>query len=323
MNRRGALAALLVMGLGPGVSGAQPRVPTVGVLWIEATKPSAQLAPLLEGLRARGHVAGQNLRIDERFVVDSYAGLAPAAAQLVAAKPDVIVAFGGSAIEAAHRATKTIPIVMVGGGDVVKLGIVKSLAKPGGNVTGLTGISADLSGKRLELLKEAFPAARRVAVVLYPGSEVELQSLRTYQSAAAALRLEVRPVEVRGAADIERFVAALSRADADVIAFVGSTLFRANASRIVAAAAKTRLPAIYTDALYPDLGGTMSYGPSIADYFRQAGAYIDKILKGAKPADLPMEQPTRLELVINARAAREQGIELGRALLARADRIIQ
>jgi putative ABC transport system substrate-binding protein len=293
------------------------------VLWIEAAKPSPQLAPLLQGLRARGYVVGENLRIDDRFVVDRYERLADAAARLVASKPDVIVTYGGTAIAAAYKATSTIPIVMVGGGNPVRLGVVKSLAKPGGNVTGLTSISTDLSGKRLELLKQAFPPARRVAVVLYPGSEVERQSLKIYESAAAALQLEVRVIEVRSAADIARVVAPLARADADVIAFIGSTLFRANAPEIVAAAAKTRLPAIYTDALYPELGGVMSYGPNIADNFRQVGVYIDKILKGAKAADLPVEQPTRLELVINARAAKEQGIELGQALLARADRIIQ
>ena len=322
MNRRDVLLAALAAGV-PGLSHPQSRVPTVGLLWIEAAKPSPQLAPLLEGLRARGYEPGRSIRIDERFLVEGYAALSQAARRLVAEKPDVIICYGGTATQAARNATATIPIVMIGSSDPVKLGFIKSLAKPGGNITGVTAITSDLSGKRLELLKEAFPQMRRFAVVFSPRSLAERESLRNYEAAAQRMGLQTRAVEVQGKDDLAGVVAGLSKRDVDAIAFVGSTLFRANASQVASAAAKTGLPAIYVDATFAEAGGLMSYGPSLSQYFREAAAYVDKILKGAKPGDLPVEQPTRLDLVINARAAKEQRIELGPALLARADRIVQ
>lgn len=323
MNRRDTVASLLALALAPGISRAQSRTPTVALLWIESAKPSPQLAPLLEGLRARGYEPGRNIRIDDRFLVDGYEALSPAARRLVAAKPDVIVCYGGTATKAAQGATATIPIVMIGSSDPVKLGFAKSLAKPDGNITGVTAITSDLSGKRLELLKEAFPKMRRLAVVLSPKTAAEMESLRNYETAARGMGLETQAVEINSRDDIARVLKGVSKKDVDAIAFVGSTLFRANAAQVARAVATTGLPAMFVDATFAEAGGLMSYGPSLSQYFHQASGYVDKILKGAKPADLPIEQPTRLDLVINARAAKEQGIELGPALLARADRIIQ
>jgi putative ABC transport system substrate-binding protein len=274
-------------------------------------------------LRELGYTPGRNIRIDERSLVDGYDALADAARRLAAEKPDVIVTYGATAATVAAKATQEIPVVMVSTGDPVRLGLAKSLSRPGGNLTGLSSLNVDLSGKRMEVLKEAFPSARRVAVLLYPGSQIELVSYSNYQAAAQALGMEVRRIDIRSADEISPAVARISKAEIDAITVVGSTLFRANADRLVAEVSKARLPIIYTDGFYADHGGLMSYGSAISENFRRAAAYVDKILKGAKPGDLPIEQPTRLELVVNLKAAKEQGIAIPRAVVLRADRVIQ
>ncbi len=323
MNRRRALASLLALGAAPRLLCAQARIPTIALLWIEESRPSPYLPPLLEGLREKGYVAGRNLRIDDRFLVDGYQGFTEAAGRLVTERPDVILTLGATAVLAARKATATIPIVMIGGGDPVKLGVVGSLSRPGGNVTGITLISQDLSGKRIELLKEVFPGTRRLAIVLYPQSQPELASLKNFEAAARALGVEARAVEVRAAGDIGPAIAAIAKTDVDAIAFVGSTLFRANRKELVAAVGKTRLPAVYVDDFFTEIGGLLSYGPSMSEAFRRAAVYVDKILKGAKPADLPVEQPSQLELIVNLKTAKAQGIAIPRSILLRADRVIE
>jgi putative ABC transport system substrate-binding protein len=306
----------------PWMAYAQPRTPTVGLLWIESTKPSPYLVPLEQGLRKLGYKPGQNIRLDERFLVERYEDITESARRLVAEKPDVIVVYGGTAALALQKATATIPVVIATSGDPVTLGLVKSLSRPGTNFTGLTAFTTDLSGKRLELLKAAFPRMRRVAVALYPLSESEMIALKNYEAAARERGIEVRKVEIRGPEAIQPALASVKALKVDAIAFIGSTMLRAHAAQLVTEAAKTGLPAIYTDQLFTELGGVMSYGPDVGDNFRGAATYIDRILKGAKPADMPVVQSTQLPLVINLKAAKAQGLDIPREFLLRADRVI-
>ena len=321
----------LLVGLGLGVlSPAFPsfaqqagNAPQIGLLWIKQEGSAPYLAALREGLRAHGYVEGRNIRIDERFLVQGYEGFAEAAGKLVGEKPAVIVAFGATAILSARKATTSIPIVMVGGGDPVKLGIAASLSRPGGNVTGVTLLSTELSGKRLELLRELVPGLRRIAVVLYPHSQVEVMSLKIYEAAARTLNLEVRTVEVHSFDAIAPVISGIAKTNVGAIAFVGSTLFTANRKHVVAAVQKTGLPAVYANNDFVDAGGLVAYAPNISDSFRRAATYVDKILKGAKTGELPIEQPTTFELSINLRTAKALGITVPRTLLLRADRVIE
>jgi putative ABC transport system substrate-binding protein len=320
LNRRAFLVVFCAL---PAAGYAQTAVPTVGVLWIDDSKASPYITALTAGLRERGYVPGRNVRIDDRFIVKAYEELPDAAARLVASKPDLIVAYGGTANLALQKVTARIPVVMVSAGDPVKLGLAKSLSRPGMNFTGLTNLNADLSPKRLELLKETQPKLRRVAVALYPQSEAEPTTLKAYEAAARRMSVETHPLEINNAAEIASAIASTSKLHVDAIAFVGSTLFRAHAAQIVAEVGRTGLPAVYSDDVFADAGGLLSYGVTIADNFRQSATYVDKILKGANPGDLPVEQPVRVSLVVNMRTAKAQGIDIPRALLARADRVIE
>src|SRR5258706_4392500 len=254
MDRRQLLAALLALGVQP-VLRAQNKGPTIALLWIEPERPSPFIAALVQGLREHGYTPGRNIRVDERYLVAGYTELQGAAERLVREKPDIIVTFGGTALQAARKATNSVPIVMVSGGDPVKLGIVKSLSRPGGNVTGLVTLTSDLSGKRLELLKEGFPGIKRIAVALSPLSETELTELKNYERAARNLNLDLYVAEIRTADDIAPTIAGLQSKGVEAITFVGSSLFIANRARIAAAVAKTRLPAIYTNEMFTEAGG--------------------------------------------------------------------
>jgi len=297
-------------------------IPRVGLLWIDPGGASPYVAAFREGLRAKGYVDGKNIRIEDRTLVDRYELLRGAAERLVSDKVDLIVCFGGTAIRAASKATSTIPIVMVMSGDPVKFGGVASLSRPGGNVTGTSSITQELSGKRLELLKQVVPGLRRVAVLLYPESTGEVNSLRSYEAAGRALHLEILPVEVRTPADIGPVIAGVGRLDVQAIALVGSSLLTANSKQIVAAVAAIRLPAMYANIEFALSGGLMAYAPDITEGFRHAATYIDKILKGAKPGELAIEQPTKVELVINTTAAKALGLTIPQSLLLRADRVV-
>jgi putative ABC transport system substrate-binding protein len=242
-------------------------------------------------------------------------------------KVDVIVLSGGApGMMAAKNATKTIPIVMTGGGpDPVEAGFVASLARPGGNVTGITNLSRDLGGKRLELLKEAVPKVARVAVLndpAIPGTSLEVKE--ALPVAARALKLTIRPWHVRGTDDFERVFAALNRQRPDGLYVPGGgQLMRANEKRIASFAIKSRLPSIYGRSEAVDAGGLMSYGADLADSYRRVAYYVDRILKGAKPADLPVEQPMKFELVINLKTAEQIGLTIPPNVLVRADRVIR
>jgi putative ABC transport system substrate-binding protein len=241
-------------------------------------------------------------------------------------KVDIIVVAGGETwIRAAKNATKTIPLVMVAiGTDPVKAGLVKSLARPGGNVTGITALSRELGGKRLELLKEAVPKLSRVAV-LYdptaPGPVLEVKE--DLPIAARALKLTILPSEARAADDFEKVFAAMSKERPDGLVETGGTVMRPNLKRIAGFALKSRLPSVSSNEEFVDAGGLMSYAADDADNYRRVAIYVDKILKGAKPGDLPVEQPTKFELVINLKTAQQIGVTITQKVLARADRVIR
>jgi len=298
-------------------------MPRVGLLWIESGADSKILTAFREGLSAQGYTDGKNIRIEKQFLVDRYDRLAGSADSLVKSKVDVVVCYGATATLAASKATSSIPIVMVTGSDPVKLGVVASFSRPGGNVTGVTFLSAELHGKRLEILKEVVPRIRRVGVVFNPESATEVKSFLEWEAAARTLNMEAQRVEIRLQGDIDRVISDASRQRLDALTVAASTMFVANRKQILTAVAKTRLPAIYGSAEDVGAGGLMSYGPNVPDGFRRAAGYVAKILKGAKPADLPFEQPTRFQLTVNLKTAKGIGIAFPQSILLRADQVIK
>jgi len=281
---------------------------------------------LRQGLRDLGYVEGRNVVIEIRDAEGKPERLPALAAELVALKVDVIVAPNTPQALAAKQATRTLPIVFSFVADPVASGLVTSLARPGGNVTGLSSLSPELVGKRLELLTQAVPGVSRVAVLWQPGFQGERTDkdmLKGADVAARALGVRLQFVEAQGPADIDRAFSDMTRARAGALTVVGNTMFITERRRLVDLAAKNRLPAVYARREYVDAGGLMSYGSNIADLFRRTATYVDKILKGAKPADLPVEQPTKFELVINLKTAKALGLTIPPALLGRADEVIQ
>ena len=278
-------------------------------------------------LRELGYIEGQNIAIEYRYAEGKQDRFPELAAELVRLKVDIIVVVGGNRIiPAAKNATKTIPIVMTGGGlDLVEAGLVESLARPGGNVTGLTDLGTELGGKRLELLKEAVPKVARVAVLYDPTNPASVRDVKKVLPVAArALGLTLQPWEVRSADDFERVFAALSKQRPDGLYVLGgASPMRANRKRIAGLALKSRLPSVYNGREYVDAGGLMYYGADQADSYRRVAYYVERILKGAKPADLPVEQPTKFELVINLKTAKQIGLTIPPEVLARATRLIK
>ena len=280
----------------------------------------------VQGLGDLGYVEGRNLVIEYRFAEGKLDQFPALAAELVALKVKVIVAPPTPAAEAAKQATKTIPIVFAGVGDPVGSGLVTSLARPGGNVTGLSGLAAELVGKRLELLKQAVPGVSRVAVLRVPGAlgeRVEKDMLKAADVAARALGVQPQFIEARGPDEFARAFSAMTSARAGALTVLPANMFLREHRRLVDLAAKNRLPAVYTSREFVDAGGLMSYGAHQPDLFRRAATYVDKILKGAKPGDLPIEQPTKFELVINLKTAKDLGLTIPPSVLARADDLIQ
>src|SRR4029453_5227694 len=277
-------------------------------------------------LRELGYIEGQNIAIEYRYSEGKRDRAPELAAELVRLKVDIIVVAGGETwIRAAKNATKTIPIVMIGQGlDPLAEGLVKSLARPGGNVTGLTNISRELGGKRLELLKEAVPKISRVAVLYDPANPSSVEAVKEdLPIAARALKLTILPSEARAADDFEKVFAAMRKERPDGLVVTGGTVMRTNRKRIVGFALKSRLPSVFTTEEFVDAGGLMSYAADDADSYRRVGIYVDKILKGAKPADLPAEQPTKVELVISLKTAQQIGLTIPQSLLYRADKVIK
>jgi putative ABC transport system substrate-binding protein len=306
----------------------QPRkVPRLGYLSsIDAATDSTRSEPFRLALRELGYIEGQNIAIEYRYAEGKQDRLSELAAELVRLKVAIIVVPGGNApTRAAKNATKTIPIVMMGlSADPVELGLVESLARPGGNVTGLTTLSRELGGKRLELLKEAVTKVARVAVLYEPATPAAVIEVKEVLPVSAhALGLTVRSWEVRDAGGFEKVFAALSKERPDGLYVTTGGLITANQKRIVGFALKSRLPSVYGRRESVDAGGLMSYGADVADSFRRSATYVDKILKGAKPADLPVQQPTKFELVINLKTAKQIGLTIPQSMLYRVDKVIK
>jgi len=302
------------------------KVPRIGYLSGNLAAAPHLPEAFRQGLRDLGYVEGRNLVIEYRDVEGKYERLPALAAELVALKVDVILAGGTPQPLAAKQATRTIPIVFAGAADAVTSGLVASLARPGGNVTGLSVLLPELVGKSLEQLKQAVPRVSRIAVLWHPGGfpeRTEKDMLKAAEVAARALGVRLQFVEARGPEDFDRAFSDMTRARAGALTVLASNMLLGERRRIVDLAAKNRLPGVYGVREFVDAGGLMSYGPDLADMFRRAATYVDKILKGAKPGDLPVEQPTKFELVINLKTAKALGLTIPQSLLGRADEIIQ
>jgi putative ABC transport system substrate-binding protein len=303
------------------------KIPRIGYLSSRDQATEAPRAGAIRlGLRELGYIEGQNIAIEYRYAEGKRDRYPDLAAELVRLKVDIIVVSGGDLqTQAAKNATKTIPIVMVGGGtDPVEAGLVESLARPGGNVTGLTNLTRELGGKRLELLKEAVPKLARVAVLYEPASPPSLREVKEVLPVPArALGLTIRSWEVRDAEGFEKVFAALNKERPDGLYVPASALLAANQKWTVDFALKSRLPSVFGNREAVDAGGLMYYGADQADIYRRVAYYVDRILKGAKPADLPVEQPTKFELVINLKTAKQIGVTIRQSLLYRADTVIK
>jgi putative ABC transport system substrate-binding protein len=310
----------------PSVGSAQPGNPTprIGYLFSFVPAEGRHLwEACREGLRELGYVEGRTIQLEPRWAEGRHERLPALVAELVQLKVDAIVAAATPAARAAKAATATIPIVIVAVGEPVKSGLVASLARPGGNITGLSLLTPELSGKRLELLKEVLPRLARVAVLMNPDNPVSAVFLEETRHAARSLRLELRTVEARNAGETEEAFARLASLRTEALIVFDDPVIWSYRSSIVALAAERRLPTMYGYRDFVDAGGLMSYGPSRPDQYRRTAGYIDRILKGAKPADLPIEQPTRFDLVINQRTAKALGLELPTSVLLRASEIIE
>jgi putative ABC transport system substrate-binding protein len=289
-----------------------------------ATVNSSNLKIFQQGLREVGYVEGKNIVIDYRYAEGKFERLPHFAAELVRLRVDLLVTVGGTpAALAAKNATTTGPIVFTAVGDPVTSGLVASLARPGGNITGLTILTPELSGKRLELLKEAFPKISLVAVLWNPSNPASKLFLRETEVAAEALGLRLQSLEVRGADDFRGAFQAATKRGAGALIALTDPLISGYQTRIIELAAKSRLPTIFDPREFAEGGGLMSYGPDRSEMYRRAAVYVDKILKGAKPADLPVEQPTKFELVINLKTAKQIGLTIPPNVLARADKVIR
>ena len=328
MDRRDTVLALLALGAAPFAAEAQQaaKVPRIGYLANNpATSPRLREA-FLQGLRDLGYVEGRNLVIEYRDAEGKADRLPALAAELVALKVDVIVASGTLAALAAKQTTRTLPIVFSPAGDPVGSGLVTSLARPGGNVTGLSAFAPELVGKRLELLKQAVPGISRVAVLWQPGAfgeRTEKDILKRAEVAGRDLHLPLQFVEARGPADFARAFSDMSMARAGALTVLASNMFVSERRRLVDLAAAKRLPAVYSARELVDAGGLMSYGANLADLNRRAATYVDRILKGTKPADLPVEQPAKFELILNLKTAKALGLTIPQSVLGRADEMIQ
>ena len=307
------------------------RISRVGVLFIGG-RNQPHLEAFKQGLRERGYIEGKNITLEYRYAEGKIDRLPLLATELVQLNVDVIVTTADSAARAATKATKTIPIVLTTGADLVKSGLAESLAKPGGNVTGLSVLEENLSAKRLELLKEAFPKATQVAYLWNPGavpyasaadSTPANPSFAQAKALAQALALQLRSYEVRAPSEIEKAFADMSKARPDALLVVLSPLITLNSKRIVELALEQRLPGMYPTNQFAEEGGLMAYGPRIGDMYRRAATYVDKILKGEKPAELPVEQPMKFDFIINLRTAKKIGLTIPPNVLARADKVIR
>ena len=314
----GALAAPFA------VRAQQQRVYRIGFLGNSTAALEANLVgPFREGLRDLGYIEGRNIFIEYRWAEGKYERFPELIAELVALNVDIIVTAGTPAALAVKRAMVRIPLVMAAVGDPVGAGLVESLARPGGNFTGLTAIAPDLEGKRLELLREIVPKVSRVSFLLNPENALTVASEKQARAAAKVLRVDVQFVEVREDSHFDQAFDKIAKERPDAFIVLADRVFLHNRARIVDFAARNRLPAVYPYRELVEAGGLMSFGPNYADMHRRAATYVDKILKGAKPGNLPVEQPTKFELIINLKPAKALGLTIPQSLVLRADEVIQ
>jgi len=318
-----AISALLFALCVSAAAQQTKKIPRIG--WLAGNLPYTQ-TPRIDvfrrGLRELGYTEGKDIIIDARFNRGKLDQLPELAAELVRLKVDVIVAIGTQAAQAAQSSTKTVPIVATGG-DLVASGLVASLAHPGGNITGLANLSFELAPKRLELLKEAVPNLSSVAVLWSPDSRNSAQGLPETEAAARSFGIKLQSLSVKGPDDVGRAFSAMRKERVSAFMLLRSPLILSQIKRIVEFEVQNRLPAMYDDRAFPEAGGLMSYGTLLADLDHRLATYVDKILKGAKPADLPVEQPTKFEFVINLKTAKQIGLTIPPNVLARADRVIR
>jgi putative ABC transport system substrate-binding protein len=330
MNRRDSVFALLAVGLAGGASRADAqahvRIRRIGFLNMRLA-PNEFDAAFRDGMRALGYVEGRTLEIDYRWAAGSEQRADELAAELVRRDVEVIVTATTAGIRSAMRATKTIPIVMAASSDPVGAGLVASLSRPGGNVTGLSLVSTDTGAKRLQLLREVAPSATRIAVLLNkasagPGAQVNTLLIQQLEAASRQMGLSLAVSYLSDGAELTDTFASMQRERAQALMVQAGPVTLDNRTRIVELAARHRLPALYEVEGFVDAGGLLSYGPSIVDMYRRAAGYVDRILRGAKAADMPVELPNKYDLVVNLKAARRIDIEIPRSVLLRADRQI-
>ena len=333
MHATAVVAALLVLLsaavlLAPPAGEAQyaATIPRIGLLFptsLSDPRTVRFLDAFRQGLRELGYTEGQNIAIESRFAEGKWDQLPGLAAELVRVKVDVIVTYTTPATQAAKQATGTIPIVVATVIDPVGAGLVASLARPGGNITGLSQMVPDLVGKQLEVLKEVAPKISRVALLSNPANPAHALAIRDVKVAARSFGVQLQLLEARGPGEIESAFAAMTTERAGAVIILVDSMLIDHRTRIADLAARRRLPTVSATIDTAEAGGLMAYGPSVRDMFRRAAAYVDKILKGAKPADLPIEQPTKFELVINLRTARALGLTIPQSVLLRADQVIE
>jgi putative ABC transport system substrate-binding protein len=315
----------LLLALSFTAEAQQPaQTPRIGILMSGSPEPRRPLTEAFrEGLRDLGYLEGQNIAIEYRFSEGRDERLPDLAAELVQLKVDAIVTSGIPPALAAKKATKTIPIVMGVVGDAIGTGLIDSLARPGGNVTGLTLVGPELSGKRLEILKETVPKLSRVAVLLNPANPGTALYRKELELAARSLGVELHILEARRANELANALSATKMRRVQALVTLNDTMFFSQQVQIANLAAKSGLPAMFPETEYVNAGGLMSYGPNLPDLFRRAAMYVDKIVKGAKPADLPVEQPIKFEFIINLKTAKQIGLTIPAEVLARADKVIK
>jgi putative ABC transport system substrate-binding protein len=326
LTRRRLVGGVLAALLQPHVARAQPeRSARVGVLASSSdTNFGASVQVFREALRDAGWVEGRNLTLDVRYLGErQYARLPALAADLVRSKVDVIATLGSPATLAAKQATTTIPIVMESLADAVGTGLVTNLARPGGNVTGVSGFAPELSGKRLELIRELVPGAKKVAIFINRGNPATAPVMRATEAAARQMRLELLVVDVHRPSEIPTAFDTIVRERTDALLLAADPVLFSERAAIVRLAIRHRLPAVYETRLFAESGGLLSYGPSAQERFRRMAFYVDRILKGASPGDLPVEQPSRFELVLNLKAAKSLRLEIPPELRLRADHVIE
>jgi len=316
-----ATLALAVLAAPLANAAQQPgKLPLVGLLGDTA---GSQWETFRQALRDLGYVEGRTIAIEGRYSEGNAARFPDLAAELVRLGADVIVTEGESATQAAKKATSTIPVVMAITADPVGRGLVASLARPGGNITGSMSLSFELTAKQMELLKETLPALTKLAILRAPGPSHDLALRRHVEPAARALRVHLQFVEAQVPGELDKAFSTMNRERPDALLVLPNPMIDAQQRRIAGLTTQSRLPAVYNKPLFAQAGGLMAYGARYLDFFQRAATYVDKILKGAKPANLPVEQPTRFELVINLKTAKGLGLTIPRSILIRADQVIQ